>query len=39
MDAYVSLAFFLLATAGVVSLTLGLNALLGPRVAPTTAKL
>jgi len=39
MDAYVSFAFFVLATVGVVSLTLGLNALLGPRVAASAAKL
>jgi len=39
MDAYVLFAIFLLAALGVVGLTLGLNALLGPRVVPSAAKL
>ena len=39
MDAYVPFAVFVLATLGVVGLTLGLNALLWPRVAPSAAKL
>ena len=39
MDAYVVFAIFLLAAVGVVGSTLGLNALLGPRVAPSAAKL
>ncbi|HTP96713.1 MAG TPA: NADH-quinone oxidoreductase subunit A [Burkholderiales bacterium] len=39
MEAYGYLFLFLLATAGVVGLTLALNALLGPRVAATPAKL
>jgi NADH-quinone oxidoreductase subunit A len=39
VNAYLFLLIFLLAVIGVVGLTLGLNALLGPRVAPSAAKL
>ena len=39
MNTYAYLLIFLLATLGVVGLTLGLNALLGPRVTPSAAKL
>lgn len=39
MNPYVLLLVFLLVTLGVVGMTLGLNALLGPRVKPTAAKL
>jgi NADH-quinone oxidoreductase subunit A len=39
MDAYAVFAIFLLAALGVVGSALGLNALLGPRVAPSAAKL
>lgn len=39
MNTYGYLLIFLLATLGVVGLTLGLNALLGPRVTPNAAKL
>lgn len=39
MNAYALLLIFLLVTVGVVGLVLGLNALLGPRVAPTPAKM
>jgi NADH-quinone oxidoreductase subunit A len=39
VNAYVLLLVFLIATLGVVGLTLGLNALLGPRVAPSAKKL
>ena len=39
MNTYGYLLIFLLAILGVVGLTLGLNALLGPRVTPSAAKL
>ena len=39
MNSYVLLLIFLLITVGVVGMVLGLNALLGPRVKPTAAKL
>ena len=39
MNTYGYLLIFLLATLGVVGLTLGLNALLGPRITPSAAKL
>jgi NADH-quinone oxidoreductase subunit A len=39
VNPYVFFLIFLLATLGVVGLTLGLNALLGPRVTPSAAKL
>jgi NADH-quinone oxidoreductase subunit A len=39
VSSYVFLLIFVLATIGVVGLTLGLNALLGPRVAPSATKL
>ena len=39
MNAYALFLVFLLVSIGVVGLTLGLNALLGPRVKPTAAKL
>ena len=39
MNPYVLLLIFILATLGVVGLTLGLNALLGPRVTPSATKL
>ena len=39
MNTYGYLLIFVLATLGVVGLTLGLNALLGPRVTPSAAKL
>ena len=39
MNPYAIFLAFLLASMGVVGLTLGLNALLGPRVAPSAAKL
>ena len=39
MNPYVYLLIYLLATTGVVGLVLGLNALLGPRVAPSATKL
>ena len=39
MNAYAVLLVFLLVSVGVVGLTLGLNALLGPRVAPSATKL
>ena len=39
MNPYVVFFVFLLATVAVVGLTLGLNALLGPRVAPSAVKM
>jgi len=39
MNPYAVFLVFLIASIGVVGLTLGLNALLGPRVAPSAAKL
>ena len=39
MNPYAFFLMFLLATVGVVGLTLGLNALLGPRVKPSATKL
>ena len=39
MNAYAVFVIFLLVSIGVVGLTLGLNALLGPRVAPSATKL
>ena len=39
MNPYALFFVFMLATLGVVGLTLGLNALLGPRIAPSAAKL
>ena len=39
MNAYVYLLVYLLATIGIVGMVLGLNALLGPRVAPSATKL
>ena len=39
MNVYAVFAIFLVAVLGVVGLTLGLNALLGPRVAPSAVKL
>lgn len=39
MNPYALFLVFLLATLAVVGLTLGLNALLGPRVAPSAAKM
>ena len=39
MNSYVYLLVYLLATIGIVGMVLGLNALLGPRVAPSATKL
>ena len=39
MNPYAIFLVFLLVSIGVVGLTLGLNALLGPRIAPTATKL